>query len=125
VTGVGVFVTDVLNLYRQLPETPSKINPNDRKIATELHQHRIPMYTIESAFLLGSVRRLSRSPDMLPLSPIRSLAYFLPVIQELLDNPISDNYADYLRLKLHSLSGMTAAHKTSATGECPNKYDSS
>ena len=42
-TGVDEFVTDVLNLYRQLPETPSKTNPNDRKIATELHQRRIPM----------------------------------------------------------------------------------
>ena len=121
-TGVNEFVTDVLNLYRQLPETPSKTNPNDRKIATELHQRRIPMSTIESAFLLGSVRRLSRSPDMPPLSPIRSLAYFAPVIQELLDNPISKSYAEYLRLKLHSLNGKTAAYKTSATGECPNKY---
>jgi hypothetical protein len=121
-TGVDKFVTDVLNLYRQLPETPSKINPNDRKMAIELHQRRIPMSTIESAFLLGSVRRLSRSPDMPPLLPIRSLAYFAPVIQELLDNPISDNYADYLRLKLHSLSGKTAAHKTRVTGEGPDKY---
>ena len=121
-TGVAEFVTDVLNLYRQLPETPSKINPNDRKIATELHQRRIPMSTIESAFLLGSVRRLSRSPDMPPLSPIRSLAYFLPVIQELLHNPIADNYAEYLRLKLHSLSGKAAAYKSRVTGECPKKY---
>lgn len=121
-TGADDFVTDVLNLYRQLPETPSKINPNDRKIATELNQRQIPMSTIESAFLLGSVRRLSRSPDMPPLSPIRSLAYFLPVIQELLHNPISDDYVEYLRLKLHSLSGKTAAYKTRVTGDCPNKY---
>jgi hypothetical protein len=120
--GVDEFVTDVLNLYRQLPETPSKINPNDRKIATELHQRRIPLSTIESAFLLGSVRRLFRSPDIPPLSPIRSLAYFLPVIQELIDNPIPDNYVGYLRLKLHSLSGKTAAYKTQVTGECSKKY---
>ena len=124
-TGIDEFVTDVLSLYRQLPETPSKTNPNDRKIAIELYQRGIPMSTIESAFLLGSVRRLSRSPDMPPLSPIRSLAYFLPVIQELLDNPISDIYIGYLRLKLHSLSGKTVVYKTPATGECPNKYASS
>jgi hypothetical protein len=121
-TGADEFVTDVLSLYQHLPETPSKTNPNDRKIAIELYKRGITMPTIESAFLLGSVRRLSRSPDMPPLSPIRSLAYFAPVIQELLDNPISNNYADYLRLKLHSLSGKTAAHKTRITGECPNKY---
>jgi hypothetical protein len=44
------------------------------------------------------------------------------VIQELLHNPIPDNYAGYLRLKLHSLSGKTATYETRATGECPNKY---
>jgi hypothetical protein len=124
-TGVDEFLMDVLKLYLQLPETPSKTNPNDRIVAIELHKRGITVPTIESAFLLGSVRRLSRSPDMLPLSPIRSLAYFLPVIQELLDNPISDNYADYLRLKLHSLNGKTAAYKTRVTGERPNKYVSS
>jgi hypothetical protein len=121
-TGVDEFVTNVLNLYRKLPETPSKTNPNDRKTATALHQRRIPMATIESAFLLGSVRRLSRSPDTPPLSPIRSLAYFLPVIQELLDHPIGENYVGYLRMKLHSLNSKTASCRTQASGECPKNF---
>jgi hypothetical protein len=34
------------------------------------------------------------------LSPVRSLAYFLPVIDELLAHPAPDNYLEYLRLKL-------------------------
>jgi hypothetical protein len=121
-TSVDDFVTDVLNLYLQLPETPSRINQNNRKVAIELYTRGITLPIIESAFLLGSVRRLSRSPDMPPLSPIRSLAYFLPVIQELLNNPIPDNYVGYLRMKLHSLSGKTAVGKTHATGECPNNF---
>jgi hypothetical protein len=117
-TGIDDFVTDVLNLYRQLPETPSRTNPNDRNIAIEMYKRGITMPIIESAFLLGSVRRLSRSPDMPPLSPIRSLSYFFPVIQELLNNQIPDNYVGYLRMKLHSLDGKTAAHKSRVTGEC-------
>ncbi len=111
-TGVDEFVKYILNLYRLLPETPSKTNPNDRKTATALHQRQILMSTIESALLLGSVRRLSRSPDMPPLSPIRSLAYFLPVIQELLDHPIRDDYANYLRIKLHALNSKKDACRT-------------
>ena len=35
-----------------------------------------------------------------PLPPIRSLAYFRPVIDELQANPLPDAYLDYLRLKL-------------------------
>jgi hypothetical protein len=38
-----------------------------------------------------------------PLSPIRSLAYFLPAIEELLADPSPDNYIDYLRLKLNRI----------------------
>jgi hypothetical protein len=113
-TGADDFVTDVLNLYRQLPETSYRSSPNDRKSAMELHKRGIDRSTIESAFLLGSVRRLSRSPEMPPLSPIRSLAYFFPIIQELVDNPISENYVSYLRIKLQSLSRKTAAMIKSA-----------
>jgi hypothetical protein len=38
-----------------------------------------------------------------PLSPIRSLAYFLPAIEELLADPSPDNYLEYLRLKLNRI----------------------
>jgi hypothetical protein len=50
-----------------------------------------------------------RPADGPPLSPIRSLAYFLPVIDELLPHPAPDNYLEYLRLKLHRLAGEKGA----------------
>jgi hypothetical protein len=50
--------------------------------------------------LLATLRRLSRSSDLPPLLKIRSLAYFLPVIAELQQQPLPDGYLDYLRLKL-------------------------
>jgi hypothetical protein len=95
----------VLKAYLQLPETPSKANFNDRQTAADLHARGVPLFAVESALLLASVRRLGRSPDRPPLSPIRSLAYFLPIIQEVLDQPISDDYLGYLRMKVRSLSG--------------------
>ena len=48
----------------------------------------IPLTTVETAFLLASVRRAARRPDAIPLGPIRSLHYFLPVIEELLHTPL-------------------------------------
>src|SRR5215471_17015307 len=65
---------------------------------------RFPLRVVESAFLLASLRRLARPSDGPPLSPIRSLAYFLPVIDELLAHPSPDNYLEYLRLKLRRLA---------------------
>jgi len=105
------YLSAVLKLYLQLPETPSRAGPNDRKSAAELHARGIKLATVESAFLLASLRRLGRSPEMPPLSPIRSLAYFFPVIQELLDNPIPDDYTEYLRRKVRLLSDKSRAVK--------------
>jgi len=98
------YLAAVLTLYLNLAETPSRASLNDRKSAAELHARGISLATVESAFLLASVRRLARSPDMPPLSPIRSLAYFFPVIQEVLANPIPENYLDYLRRKVEVLT---------------------
>jgi hypothetical protein len=47
---------------------------------------------------------LTRRPDLPPLSPIRSLAYFQPVISELLQQPLPTGYVDYLRLKLRKIA---------------------
>ncbi len=99
------YVATVLKLYIQLPETPFKANSNDRKTAEGLQARGITLATVESALLLATVRRLARSPHLPTLSPIRSLAYFLPVTQELIDNPIADDYLGYLRIKVRSLSG--------------------
>ena len=99
------YLSAVLKLYLELPETPSKASANDKKTATELYIRGIKLATIESALLLASLRRLNRPHNMPPLSPIRSLAYFFPVIQEILDNPIPVDYLAYLRRKVALLSG--------------------
>ena len=94
----------VLKLYLQLPETPLKPSANDKQTAESLRARRIDLKAVESALLLGTIRRLSRSPDIPPLSPIRSLAYFLPIIEEILFNPVPDDYLQYLRKKVGLLS---------------------
>jgi hypothetical protein len=97
------YLSVVLKLYLDLPETPSRAGLHDRKSAAALHARGIKLVTVESALLLASLRRLGRPPNMPSLSPIHSLAYFLPVIQELLDTPVSDDYRDYLRMKVRLL----------------------
>jgi hypothetical protein len=94
----------VMKLYLQLPETPLKPSTNDRQTTENLRARRIHLKAVESALLLGTIRRLSRSPDMPPLSPIRSLAYFLPVIEEIRLNPVPNDYLEYLRKKVGLLS---------------------
>jgi hypothetical protein len=79
----------------------------------------VPLNTVETALLLGSLRRLIRPPDAPRLAPIRSLAYFRPVIEELQENPAPANYRDYLRLKLRQAIkvGTAVDQKTTFSGE--------
>jgi len=98
------YVNTVLTLYVGLPETPLRASTQDRRLARQLHERGVALCVVESAFLLASIRRLARPAEAPALSPIRSLAYFQPVIEELLSNPAPENYLEYLRLKLRQMT---------------------
>jgi hypothetical protein len=69
-------------------------------LAIELQQRGVALTAIENALILAAARRITRPPDSPPLATIRSLAYFLPVIEEVLSLPADPNYFHYLRSKL-------------------------
>ena len=103
------YLAAVTTLYLELPETPMRASLADQALVRRLYKEGISLETVESALLLGSLRRLIRPQDAPPLSPIRSLAYFLPIIDELTANPSPGNYLDYLRLKLQQVAKAKSA----------------
>jgi hypothetical protein len=105
----AAYVTAVVTLYIQMPDTPMRVGTSDQWLARYFQQEGVPLETVETALLLGSLRRLIRPADAPRLSPIRSLAYFRPVIEELLENPAPENYRDYLQLKLRKAAQTTPA----------------
>jgi len=54
---------------------------------------------VENALVLAAASRLIRPPGSPPLT-IRSLAYFSPVIEEVLELRVSPDYFQYLRHKI-------------------------
>lgn len=94
------FVQKVITTYRHLPDTLGRPRPADRRLAEDLQRRGVPLATIEAAFLLALARRRARPPDAAPLQPIRSLHYFLPVLDELLQHPPPDAYLAALRARL-------------------------
>jgi hypothetical protein len=106
---MNAYVAAVVMAYVELPETPLSANIQDHRQARRLHDRGIPLRIVESALLLASLRRLVRPVDLPPLPPIRSLAYFQPVIDELLVHPMPENYLDYLRLKLNRFAVRSAS----------------
>jgi hypothetical protein len=117
------YITSVLNLYLQLPETPSRANASDRMLARQLQNRGVALTVVEAAFLLASARRLARPTDAPPLSPIRSLAYFQPVVEEILSQPLPNGFMEYLRLKLQQLWEMRErqAHTPTAATLCSKR----
>jgi hypothetical protein len=97
------YIRRVLEAYRKTPGTMGTVRRPDRVVALQLYQRGISVSVIENAFLLAATRRLMRPADAPPLGAIRSLAYFLPVIEEVLSLRVSPEYFQYLRHKLERL----------------------
>jgi hypothetical protein len=79
------YVRKVLEAYRNTPGTCGNLRRPDRMLAVHLYQ------------------RLIRPADAPPLTTVRSLAYFLPVIDEVLEMEVGEEYFQYARQKLHGL----------------------
>jgi hypothetical protein len=94
------YIQKVLDTYRQTPGTTGMIRRPDRLLAAQLHGRGVPLCAIENAFVLATSRRLIRPRNAVPLNTIRSLAYFSPVIEEVLDLRINPEYFHYLRHKI-------------------------
>ena len=98
------YIRQVLEAYRKTPGTMGTVRRPDRVLATQLFQRGVSVSVIENAFLLAAARRLMRPVDAPPLGTIRSLAYFLPVIQEVLASHVNPDYFHYLRHKLERIA---------------------
>ena len=102
--GQEEYVRQVLEAYRQTPGTLGTVRRPDRMLAAQLYQRGVALGVIENALVLAAVRRLIRPAHTPPLGTVRSLAYFLPVIEEVLDLKVSPGYFQYLRHKLARLA---------------------
>ncbi len=102
------YVRTVLDAYRRTTATTGHVRASDRRLAEQLHRRGVPLDTVTGALLLATARRLARPSDAAPLGPVRSLAYFLPVIDELIAAPLAPEYR---------------AHLAAAVGRLPRQSD--
>src|ERR1700737_1738522 len=102
--GEQEYIRQVLAAYRKTPGTMGTVRRPDRVLAAQLYQRGISVSVIENAFVLAAMRRLMRPADAPPLRTIRPLAYFLPVIEEVLGLRVSPEYFQYLRHKVQRVA---------------------
>ena len=93
------YVWTVLDTYVSLPSAPLRPRRDDRFLAAKLWGQGVRLDELEYALLLGCARRELQEHDE-PLQPIRSLRYFVPVLEEVRHEPVDASYVRYLRGKL-------------------------
>lgn len=98
--GEEEYIRQVLEAYRKTPGTMGTARRTDRTVAAQLYRRGLSVEVIENALVLAATRRMIRPTEAPPLGTIRSLAYFLPVIEEVLKLRVSPDYFQYLRHKL-------------------------
>lgn len=106
-----LYLEAVLATYSSLPGTPAHPSRQDRRLARDLCHRGVPLRTVRTALLLAAARRTLRSGP--PLAPVRTLHYFLPAIEEVLELPPDPGYVEYLAAKLTPF----ASQKTALLGE--------
>jgi len=98
------YVRQLLEAYRTTPGTCGAVRRADRLLAAQLHERGVPVETVENALTLAATRRMMRPADAPPLGTVRSLAYFVPVINEVLDLKVGQDYYRHLRSNLQRLT---------------------
>ena len=102
-----IYLEAVLAAYSSLPGTPVRPSRQDRRLARDLCRRGVPLSTVRAALLLAVARRTIRSGP--PLPPVRTLHYFLPAIDEVLEQPLVPEYVDYLAAKLKPFASQKSA----------------
>jgi hypothetical protein len=104
------YVRTVLERYRTTPTTAGGVRRADRQLAVQLYHRGVPLTLVEAAFTLAATRRIFRPHDAPRLNPVRSLHYFLPIIDELLREPPDPEYIRCLEWRLQHLDhyGLTS-----------------
>lgn len=98
------FIRVVIDLYLGLPDTAARrASRHDRILAGQLFDRGLTIELVRAAMLLASARRSAHADRTTPLQPIRSLHYFLPVVEELTASPPDPTYLRYLFVRFGHL----------------------
>ncbi len=97
------YVRRLQEAYCTTPGSCGVVRRADRLLAAQLYERGVPVEVVENALTLAAARRLIRPEGSPPLGTVRSLAYFMPVMEEVLQMKVDPNYFRYLSGELQRL----------------------
>ena len=106
------YIRKIIDLYLNLPETPTRCARSDIQLASKWYQEQIKPGDVQAAMLIATARRLfRRNTHESPLGPIRTLHYFQPVLQEVRQQPLEADYVEYLRKNINQAMNVLSISK--------------
>ncbi len=99
------YLAEVIRLYLRAPDTPRKARRRDWAVAATLYKLGIPLQTVAHAIRLAALRRYLRDPDLGPLEPIHSLAYYRTVIDQMDPLALDPGYIEHVAWNYNAYFG--------------------
>ena len=101
---IKAYVESVREWFEGLGCTSGKFGAAETRAAKQLQGRAVPLGLVYDAMLLGACRKLDSWLNGRPTEPIRSMAYFEPMIAEIQAKPLPPGYSAYLRRKVRQVS---------------------
>lgn len=94
---------EILDTYLRVPETPGTASQADMDLAAAALGRGVHARNLAHAIRVATLRRHLRDPAAAPLSPVRSLAYYLRTLEGLDGDALDDGYVDYVEQRFEQL----------------------
>jgi len=101
---IKAYVESVRECFEGLGCTSGKFGAAEIEAVKQLQRRAVPIGIVHDAMLLGACRKLDSWLNGGPTEPIRTMAYFEPLIAEVRAKPLPAGYSAYLRRKIRQLS---------------------
>lgn len=118
----ALYVSRVRSLFAEPACVSAVFSAADEKLAAEWYRAGVPLERVERAILLGCARKyvalFNRGG-----SPIASLQYFAPLVEELATQEMPLDYWRYLTLRLPKMESQWRAQANSARAPAPQNQE--
>lgn len=94
------YVERIRGLFLEHPIVRSSFGEADRRLAGALYRRGVPCQQVERALVLGLARKYVTCLNNRKAPPITSLHYFLPLLQEVQQTRVSEDYWTYTANRL-------------------------
>ena len=114
--GRGAYVAEVRRMFQEPACVQGRFGPADERLAADWHGAGVPLEAVRRAILLGSVRKSMSLLDRPGGEPVRSLAYFSGLLEEVRAEQFPASYWQHLEFNLRRCERLAHDRRDQAAG---------